>query len=147
MKYNYDGGYTEKMTSDISRERTARALRIIARVIGTIATAFFLAMVIGDAVDSILSENSEGINLEVLFIVVPLIITLAAFILCWWREFAGGIALVAAYLILSFSPSVHSLFYNAAPGFYYGMFFVGSPFLIAGVLFIIAARLAKRRML
>jgi hypothetical protein len=134
------------MASEAGKKQPAQTLRIIARVIGTIFAAFLLAMVIGDAVDSILSESSKGINLEVLFIVVPVIIALAAFILCWWREFAGGIALVAAYLILSFSPSVHSLFYNAAPGFYYLMFFVSSPFLIAGILFIIASRLARRRM-
>jgi uncharacterized membrane protein HdeD (DUF308 family) len=80
----------------------------------------------------------------VLYVVVPVLFALAAFILSWWREFIGGILLVAAYLLLSFSPSVHSLSYGEKPEFYVFMFLFALPFLVCGVLFIIAARLSKR---
>jgi hypothetical protein len=121
--------------------RAARILRIIARVIGIIVAAFFLVMLIGNIESAITSQGFEGITAEWLFIIIPLIIALGAFVYAWWREFPGGILLLVGYLLLSFSPSVHSIFYGEKPQFYFGMFYFAVPFLIAGVLFIIASRL------
>jgi hypothetical protein len=126
------------------QRRTVKVLRIIARVIGIIVLAFSLTMLIGEGVETLKSEGLNSFSLEVLYVVVPVLFALAAFILSWWREFIGGILLVAAYLLLSFSPSVHSLSYGEKPEFYVFMFLFALPFLVCGVLFIIAARLSKR---
>ena len=117
------------------RPRAARILRIIAKVIGIIVAVFFLVMVFGN-VESIIT--SEG-----LFIVIPLVITIGAFVYAWWRELLGGFLLLVGYLLLSFSPSIHSFFYKPEPGFYDGMFYFAAPFLVAGILFIIASRLDR----
>jgi succinate dehydrogenase/fumarate reductase cytochrome b subunit len=134
----------DKTAVEAGRKRMAKILRIIARVIGVIITMFFLAMLIGDGVQSIKEEGFRNITAESLYILVPVIIALAAFIVSWWREFSGGISLVLAYLIFSFAPSVHSLYYGEGPHFYIGMFFVALPFLVSGILFIVASRLSKR---
>jgi hypothetical protein len=128
------------------RPRTARILRIIARVIGILVAVFFLIMLIGDVEIAIREQGFEGITSEWLFIIVPLIISLAAFVYAWWREFLGGILLLVGYLLLSFSPSVHSFFYKPEPTFYDGMFYFAMPFLIAGVLFIVASLLDRGEM-
>jgi hypothetical protein len=131
-------------TVETGQRRTVKVLRIIARVLGTIVTVFYLAMIIGDGVQSLRSEGFSGVSLEVLYVLVPVLFALAAFILSWWREFIGGILMVAAYLLLSFSPSIHSLSYGEKPEFYIFMFLFALPFLVCGVLFIIAARLSQR---
>ena len=97
-------------------------------------------MIIGEGAQ----EGFHGITIESLYVLIPMIIVLAAFIVSWWREFIGGISLVATYLILSFAPSVHSLSYGEGPHFYIGMFFFAAPLLVSGVLFIMAARLSRR---
>ena len=130
-------------TLKAGKYRAARILRIIARVIGIIVAVFFLVMLIGDIEMAISSQGFGGFTSEWLFIIVPLIIALGAFIYAWWRELLGGILLLVGYLLLSFSPSVHSLVYKAEPQFYAGMFYFALPFLVAGVLFIIASRLDK----
>ncbi|MBN1161219.1 MAG: hypothetical protein JXA17_04670 [Dehalococcoidales bacterium] len=125
------------------RPRAARILRIIARVIGIIVAVFFLVMLIGNIESAITSQGFDGITAEWLFIIIPLIIAVGAFIYAWWNEFLGGILLLVGYLLLSFSPSVHSLFYKEEPQFYIGMFYFAAPFLVAGVLFIIASLLDR----
>lgn len=131
------------VTIKAGRPRAARVLRIIARVIGIIVAVFFLVMLIGDVEIAVRSQGFEGITSEWLFIIIPLIVSLAAFVYAWWREFTGGIFLLAGYLLLSFSPSVHSIFYKEEPQFYFGMFYFAVPFLVAGVLFIIASLLDR----
>ncbi|MGD1119401.1 MAG: hypothetical protein ABR886_07930 [Dehalococcoidales bacterium] len=123
---------------------TAKILRIIARVIGIVVMMFFLALLIGDGVQSIHNEGFHGISAESLYVLVPSIIALAAFIVTWWREFTGGVLMVTAYLILSLAPSVHSVGYDDHPRFYTSLFFFALPFLVCGVLFIIASRLGKK---
>jgi hypothetical protein len=128
-----------------NQQRMARILRIIARVFGIFIMVFVLAMVIGEGVQSIHDEGFHGISVESLYVLVPVIIALAAFIVTWWREFTGGVLMVAAYLILSFAPSIYSINYENPPRFIIGMFFFALPILMCGVLFIIASRLAKAK--
>jgi hypothetical protein len=129
--------------SKIDRSRVARILRIIAKVIGIIVAVFFLMMLIGDAEMAITSETFSGITSEWLFILIPVVIALAAFGIAWRWEFLGGILLIPAYLILSFSPAIHSIFYNPEFRIAGGMFLFALPFLVAGVLFIAAAWLSR----
>jgi hypothetical protein len=101
-------------------------------------------MLIGDGVQSVQEKGFQGITVEWFYVLVPVVIALATFIVAWWRELLGGILLVVAYLVLSFAPSVHSFYYGEGPHFYSGMFFFAAPFLVCGILFIIAARLSQQ---
>ena len=130
--------------SRIDRPRVARILRIVAKVIGIVVAVFFLMMLIGDAEMAITSDTFTGITAEWLFILIPVIIALAAFGIAWRRELLGGILLIPAYLILSFSPAVHSIFYNPEFRIVGGMFLFALPFLVAAVLFIAAAWLSRQ---
>jgi hypothetical protein len=127
------------------KKKTAGILRIIAKVIGTLVLVFFLVMLVSDAEASYESEILNGITQEYLFILIPVIIGLAAFIVAWWRELLGGILLIVAYLILSFAPSVHSIYYGSGFRFYLGMFLYSLPFLVTGILFITARLLSPRK--
>ena len=137
----------KRTLSGIDRVRVAGILRIIARVIGIIVAVFFLVMLIADAEMALKSETFKGITPEWLFILIPVIIALAAFIVAWRRELTGGILLIPAYLILSFSPAIHSIFYRPEFRVSGGMFLFALPFLVAGVLFIAAAWLSRRESL
>jgi hypothetical protein len=126
------------------KQRTAGILGIIAKTIGALVLAFFLTIVIGEIVMSCNSSVSQGATWESLFILVPIIIALAAYIIAWWRELLGGILLIVSYLVLSFSPSVHSIFYGTGFSFFSGMFLYALPFLVAGVLFLLTDWLGGR---
>jgi len=126
------------------QKKSAIILRIIARVIGVIALVFFLSMLIGDFVQSVQDEGFSGISAESLFILLPVIVAMIAFIIAWWQEFIGGITLVLAYFLLSFSPSVHSIFYGEETRLFWGMFLFALPFLIAGVFLMVASLLSRR---
>ncbi len=119
--------------------RRGRGLRWAARIIGLVAVVFILLILAGE---SISTWNDSGIifTFESLYIFLPSAILLTAYILSWWKERLGGILLVAGYLLLSLSPSVHSIFYGGEGfTFFAAMFFFAAPFLISGVLFILAS--------
>jgi hypothetical protein len=132
------------MVNAADQTKLANVLRIIARIICIIVLVFFLSMLIGDGVQTIQDEGFSGISAESLFILLPVIVALIAFVISWWHEFIGGITMVLAYLLLAFSPSVHSIYYGNEAHFYIGMFFFALPFLAAGVLFMAASYLSGR---
>jgi hypothetical protein len=129
----------------MTKGKTAGILRIIAKVIGALILVFFLVMLIGDAEASYKSEVLNGITQEYLFILIPVIVALAAYIIAWWHELLGGMLLVLAYLIISFSPSVHAIYYASGFNIYPGMFLYSLPFLFTGILFVTAALLTPRK--
>lgn len=129
----------------MTKGKTAGILRIIAKVIGALILVFFLVMLISDAEASYKSEVLNGITQEYLFILIPVVIALVAYIIAWWREMLGGMFLILAYLIISFSPSIHAAYYGSGFNIYPGMFLYSLPFLVTGVLFITAALLKPRK--
>jgi hypothetical protein len=119
--------------------RGGRNLRWAARLVGLLAAVFILLMLAGE---SISTWNDAGIifSFESLYVFIPSALLLIAYVLSWWKERLGGILLAAFYLLMSFTPSVHSIFYSAEGfTFYPGMFFFAAPFLLSGVLFILAS--------
>lgn len=131
------------MAVEPGRKRPAKKIRLAARIVGGIITVFFLWFLIGETVMSVQSEGFT-FDAESLFILVPVIITLAGYIVSWWQERGGGSLLVLAYLLLSFSSTIHSLYYGSGFHFYAGMFLLALPFLIAGILFLISSQLSQR---
>jgi hypothetical protein len=127
------------------RLRFARAARITGRVWGIIVIILLLFIVVSDAAEVIKNHGWRGlIDNDSLYILVPSFLATAAFMLAIWREFAGGIALIGAYLILALSPNVLDLANAGDFKFYAGLFAFGAPLLICGALFIAAARLYKK---
>jgi hypothetical protein len=121
----------------VKQKKAADVLRIVARVFGGIIIVFFLILIFGEGAQ-------DGISVESLFVLIPIIIAAAAFIVAWWRELLGGILMLAAYLFLSISPSVHSLIIKESLHFYTGIFIYGLPLLISGILYIMTFWLDHR---
>lgn len=127
------------------RKRFAQAARIIARVIGLIVLVFLLFIVVSNAADVVKKNGWQGlIDNDSLYILVPTVLAAAAFCLAVWWEFAGGIAVIAAYVILGLSPNILDLANGGEFHLYLGIFAFGAPILVSGILFILAARLYKK---
>jgi hypothetical protein len=105
---------------------------------------FLLALLIGDAVATIQDESVPGISAESLYIIIPVIIAFAAYIAAWWREKIGGIVLMAAYVLLSLSPTLHSLVYDEVAQIFPGMWLFVLPYLVAGVLFFVSSQMSRQ---
>jgi hypothetical protein len=117
--------------------QAATVLRIIARVFGLAVVVFFLTIVFS-------SGAQDGFKLDILYILIPVVLAAAAYIIAWWREMLGGILMLAAYLLIALAPNIQSLIIGKGLQFYTGIFIYGSPFLITGILFIVAACLYRR---
>jgi len=127
-----------------SRNGVVKGIRWAARIIGLVVTAFFLMMIVGDAVISI---QEEGFKFDVgvfLFVIMPVVIALGGFITSWWRERIGGYLLILTYLLMGFSTSVYGFCIGEGFHFRTSFLIIGSPFLVAGVLFLIASWLSRR---
>lgn len=129
---------------EVKGSHTTINIRWAARIIGLIVLALFMSILVGETVASWLEEGLS-FSIESLYVIVPAVLLLAFYLLAWWKERLGGSLLVAGYLLLSFSPSVHSIFYNQEGfTFYMGMFFFAAPLLISGVLFILASAIKSK---
>lgn len=124
----------------MTSQRQGRGLRITARVIGLIGALFFFAMVAGDAIDTILTNGFQALDPEGLSVVLPVAFAIIAYIIAWWRERAGGILLIIAYVVLSGSPTFRGLFRTGSFHIFSDMWLYTLPFLIAGVFFLLAGR-------
>jgi hypothetical protein len=136
-------------TENSSKRRLVKAVRWSARVIGLIAIAFFLMMLIGEVVNTVTTEGFQGIDVGGFLVGAPIVIALAGFILSWWLEIVGGSLLILCYLLAGLRPAIMSLYVGR--GFALGEAFGRSsswwiitlPFLIAGLLFIISWSLSR----
>ena len=127
-----------------AQPRLARRLRLAARLIGAIIAFFFLAFLVGETVQSIIEGGFQNLDPEGLFAAVPAIFLVGAFIVAWWRERLGGILLIVAYFVQSFAPTIHAAFYRQSFHIFSHMFLFALPFLVAGILFLIASRLSRQ---
>jgi hypothetical protein len=133
--------------------RLAKGLRIAARVIGLAVTLFGLMMAVGEGIQSYTAEGFKGFNLEFLqglLVLLTVVIALAGCIISWWRVRLAGILLIVAPVAWSiaviFNPIVcgqnWSMSFLIGSLLHYVTF--GSPFLLAGVLFLLSWWLSKK---
>lgn len=127
-----------------TRASQVRRIRIAARIIGTLISVLFLMMLIGDAVVSIQEGSFEGVTIESLFIIVPVLFAVVSFGIAWRWERLGGWLMVLSYLILNFAPNFHAIYVGQDLQFMLDMWLYTLPFLAAGVLFLIAAGLSRK---
>jgi hypothetical protein len=133
-----------------TNERVAKGMRWAARIIGLPVTLFGAMMAFGEGIQSIQTEGLGPINSALtwggLFIALSMVIAVIGCVISWWKLRIAGILLVLTFLCLiaagvlaggpvdlpgRFSLSVILMNMGRAS-------IMGSPFLIAGVLFIIS---------
>ena len=115
----------------------AKRMRWAARVIGLVAAAFLLAMLIGASIGELLAEESEPITIEGVSLVVLAVIALAGCIISWQRQRLAGTVLILAAIGLG----IHIGFF-AGRNHFLAWSMVGLPYLVAGVLLLISLRLS-----
>lgn len=144
-----------KPTLATRRQRLAKGMRWAARIIGLPVTFFGLMMAVGEGVQSSLTEGFGPINLAFLggsFIVLSMVIAGAGCIISWWRVRLAGILLVLTLFglitagILAGGPidyperfSLSFILANIRQAS-----IMGSPFLVAGVLFLLSWWLTRK---
>ena len=141
--------------SATKQQRLAKGMRWAARIIGIPVTAFGAMMAIGEGVQSVLAEGFGPVNLVFFggsFIVLSMMSALAGCIISWWRVRLAGILLILTFLELITAgilaggsvdlPERFSLPFILANIMQASI--MGSPFLIAGVLFLISWWLSRK---
>ena len=124
-------------------------MRWAARIIGLPITAFGFMMAVGEGIQSIQTEGFGPINLTFFggaFIVLSMVAALAGCIISWWRLRLAGTLLVFTFFgliiagILAGGPAdypdrfnLSSILRNTGQ-----TSIMGSPFLVAGVLFLLS---------
>ena len=78
--------------------RLAKRMRWAARVIGLVAAGFFLAILIGEVVAEVLTEDLEPITIAGILLGVLGAIGLAGCIMPWWRERLAVVLLILSAL-------------------------------------------------
>ncbi len=128
--------------------RAAKALRWAGRVIGLMASGFFLMFLGGEAVDSVIAEGLQGLILEGLFVAIPGFIALAGCIVSWWRIRLAGVLLVIAYFLWGVRPTIAVFFFRGGDVWdalvhNTTWWIMTLPFFVSGVLLLISAGVAR----
>jgi hypothetical protein len=125
--------------ADTKSNRPSVIINWVARIVGLIILATFLVIIIGDAVDTIQQGNEFGI--ESLYIITPIVIALAGYILAWWRKIIGGSLLILASIIFGILIPVAAWQHQSPTSDFRpleGWLILGLPLLIIGGLFLIS---------
>jgi hypothetical protein len=94
-------------------------------------------MLIGEAITSIQAEDFE-FHAESLFVAVLLAIALAGYIISWWRELVGGSLLILVSIVFGIFPTIGAQLSWSMSEALGDWLILISPFLVAGVLFLIS---------
>jgi hypothetical protein len=130
--------------------KTARIIRLTARIIALPVTLFFLFWFTFFAAGSILTDLHGSITADLIPPVISGILVLAACIMSWLKERIGGIIFIlvslalAMYVLVSRLSAVHivpvaTILKNTLLD--WAIF--GLPLLIVGILFLVTAKLSK----
>ena len=111
-----------------SSDRTDKRIRWAARVIGIIVGAFWVISLIASSI----AEFGTPVPIEGFILAGLITINVAGVIIAWWKEKIGGIIIVAAVSLCTFS------YITAGHNEILAMLFSGFPFLISGILFLIS---------
>jgi hypothetical protein len=131
--------------------KTAKIIRLTARIIALPVTLFFLFWFTFFAAGSILTDLHGTITTDLVPPVISGILVLAAYTMSWRRERVGGIlfvlvsAALGIYVLVSRLSAVHivsvaTILKNTLLD--WAIF--GLPVLIVGILFLVAAKLSKK---
>lgn len=104
--------------------------RWIARVIASISIAFFLFMVIGGII-----YDLGPITLLGVLVVCFAVLLLLSILFAWWKEGIGGLILTICSVAFAIF-----IFITAGSNRLLASVLISSPFLLSGLLFLIASR-------
>jgi hypothetical protein len=127
--------------SAIKFQRPVKWMRWVARIISLIITVFGAIMLVGETVSELVSGGFTAPSLEGSLLVIIGVVALAGCILSWLRDLPAGILLVATSAGL-----------GAHIGFCAGRYhllvwsMLGLPYLVAGVLMLLAWRLSRHNL-
>jgi hypothetical protein len=137
-----------------TKQRAAKGMRWAARIIGLPVTLFGAMMAFGEGIQSIQTEGFGPVNLTFfggLFIILSMLAAVVGCIISWWRLRVAGVLLVATFFgliiagILAGGPadyperfSLSNILGNTGQAS-----IMGSPFLVAGILFLLSWRLSR----
>ena len=137
--------------TDKSNRKTILAVRWTARIIALLFSIIFFFWNTVFAVGSVMVDLHGAISGYIVLPIALGILVLAAEILSWRRERIGGILFIvlsAAYFLIHMINDFSGLRFISITYMIRGLFTdwatFGLPLLIAGILFLIAARLSKR---
>ena len=125
------------------QHRLAKLMRWVARVIGLLAAALILTMVIASAIAEVLTEGWGATNqaemIQGALIGVLGALGLSGCIVSWWRQRLASILLVLTAVGFAIHIGI-----VAGHGHFLTWSIMGLPYLIAGVLFYISWRLSTK---
>lgn len=121
-----------------------KAMKITGHILAALTVAFILAIGIGESITELRETGLSGIDPEIWYVIVPVIVIVAGYVLAWWRSFAGGVTLIAGYLVFSFSPTVLALASGDGFEVYLVIWLYLLPLLVAGVLFVLSSVYSSR---
>ena len=132
-------------TNNGSNRRLVKRLRWSARIIGILAMAWCLLLLVG-MIDEIVTDiQEEGFEGEYFLVLLLPIIPAAGFIVSWWRERVGGSMLIVSYFLSGFACTIDMLYrgegFRLCPPI---TWILPLPFLVAGVLFLICSKLSRK---
>ena len=122
------------------QQRLAKRMRLTARVIGLVASGFWLISLITSGIFEALAGDWEAIvEIEGILLVVFAAIALAVCVVSWWRERLAGILLV----LIAIGFGAYSGAIAGRNHIIVGLM-IGLPYLIAGVLLLYSWRLSRK---
>jgi hypothetical protein len=127
-----------------SKRRSSLVINWIARIFGLIVVVVFVIFVVGDTIDTM--QQGNGFDVESLYIILPIVLALAGYILAWWHKVIGGSLLILVSIILSILIGwATQRFQGPMSNFHalIGWLLLGLPFLITGALYLISAYLDR----
>ena len=132
-------------TNNGSNRLLVKRLRWSARIIGILAMALCLFLLVLMIVEIVTEIQEEGFEGEYFLVLLLPIIPAAGFIVSWWRERVGGSILIVSYFLSGFSCTIESLYlgegFRLCPPI---TWILPLPFLVAGVLFLICSKLSRK---
>lgn len=114
-----------------------KGMRWAAWIIGGVVLAFLLMMLIGEGIMAIRDE-SLGLDVASLLIILPILTALAGYIVSWWREEIGGLLLILVSMAFAILPGVGAQWAWSVLQALRVWAILGLPFLIVGGLFLLS---------
>ena len=118
----------------------------VARITGLIVLVFFLVLLVGETIDTIQEEGFK-FDVESLYIILPIVIAVAGYILSWWHKVIGGSLLILVSIIFGILIPMAARQHQVTASDFrplMGWLVLGLPLLIIGGLFLISAYLDRK---
>jgi hypothetical protein len=116
----------------------------IARILGLIVLIIFVWFVLGETVVTI--QEGNGFDVQSLYIILPIVLALAGYVIAWWHKVIGGSLLVLVGIIFTILVAVTAGQRGPMSDFHavIAWLILSLPFLIIGGLFLISGYLDRK---